>query len=235
MPIGIREISGISILDIEGNIDINSSDIIETVGWLLNSGKLNMILNLECVGLVDYNGLSVLTIAFKNTVNHKGALKFLGVTLSVRELFRIVKLDSVFETFSDEKACVASFFDESAQKLHLRRKFKRLDLHLPIQYKISGQANAKFFTGNILNLSAVGVYIYTPYIFPLNTMLDLQFTFPDTHAPLEAEANVVWLADKQLQSHVSPGMGAGFVHLTAEKEKAIIDFIDKNITYRSEQ
>lgn len=222
-------------MDIEGRIDINSSDIIETVGWLLNSGKLYIIFNLECVDLVDYNGLSVLTIAYKNIVNHNGNLKLLGVTLSIKELFRIVKLDSVFETFSDEKTCVASFFDDGARKLHLRRKFKRLDLHLVIRYKIAGRDDARYFIGNILNLSAVGVYIYTPYIFPLNTMLDLQFTFPDTHAPLEAEASVIWLADKQLQSHVFPGMGVGFIHLTPEKEKIIIDFIDKNITYRADQ
>ena len=39
MPVRIRESNGINILDVEGRVDINSSDIIETVGWLTNTGS----------------------------------------------------------------------------------------------------------------------------------------------------------------------------------------------------
>src|SRR3990167_7477290 len=109
MSIRVREVSNINILDIEGNININSADIIETVGWLVNTGKLNIILNLENVGLVDYSGLSILAVAYKNVANHKGKLKFLHVPLSVIELFRIVRLDSVFDTHSSEEEAVKSF------------------------------------------------------------------------------------------------------------------------------
>lgn len=66
MSIRVREVENVSILDIDGNVDINSSEIIETVGWLINTGKLYILLNLENVDLVDYSGLSVLAIAYKN-------------------------------------------------------------------------------------------------------------------------------------------------------------------------
>src|SRR3989338_4584885 len=102
MAIRAREVDSVNILDVEGNIDINSSDIIETVGWLVNTGKLNIILNFENVDLVDYSGLSVLAIAYKSIVNHHGKLKFLHVPLPVIELFKIVRLDTVFETHVDE-------------------------------------------------------------------------------------------------------------------------------------
>ena len=46
MGIRVRETGGVTIIDIEGKIDINSSEIIETVGWLTTSGKVNIILNL---------------------------------------------------------------------------------------------------------------------------------------------------------------------------------------------
>src|SRR3990167_7672172 len=106
MSIRVREVDNINILDIEGNIDINSSDIVETVGWLVNTGKLNIILNLENVGLVDYSGLSILAIAYKNAVNHKGKFKLLHAPLPVIELFKIVRLDSVFEIYVDEESAV---------------------------------------------------------------------------------------------------------------------------------
>lgn len=235
MPIRIREVNNINILDVEGNIDINSSDIIETMGWLLNTGKLNIILNLENVDLVDYSGLSILAIAYKNTVNHKGRLKFLHVPLPVIELFKIVRLDSVFDTYVDEESAIKSFYEETIEKLQLRRKYKRLDINLSVKYKLLGeQKKPNIFDGKVLNVSAAGIYVYSPYTFPLNSLLDLEFSLPNEPSVLEADGRVVWLPDKEIQPHSYPGMGVAFVHLTPEKEKVIIDFIDKNITHRSE-
>ena len=235
MPIRIREVSGISILDIDGNIDINSSDIIETIGWLLNTGKLHVILNLETVDLVDYSGLSVLAITYKNIVNHKGRLKFTHVPLSVIELFKIVKLDTVFECYLDEETAINRFQDEGLEKLRLRRRFKRLDIHLKVRYRLVGdQKNPKTFDGNVLNISAAGIYIYTPYTLPINTILDMEFNLPDLPKVLEATGRIMYIADKEIQPHSYPGIGVAFVHLTPEKEKAIIDFIDKNVSHRAE-
>lgn len=235
MPIRIREVGNINVLDIDGRIDINSSDLIETIGWLTNTGKVNIILNLENVDLVDYSGLSVLAIAYKNVVNHKGKLKFLNVPLSVIELFKLVKLDMVFEAYTDEESAVNSFYGQEVDRLTLRRRFKRLDINLSVKYKISGdQKKPKMFEGKVLNVSASGLYIFTPYIFPINSIVDMQFIMPDTHVDLEATGRVLWHGDKDLQPHSYPGMGVAFTHLTPEKEKAIVGFIDKNVTHRAE-
>lgn len=235
MAIRIREIDNVNIIDVEGRIDINSSDIIETVGWLVNTGKVNIILNLENVDLVDYNGLSILAITYKNILNHKGKFRLLHVPLSVAELFKVVKLDAVFEAYSDEEAAVHSFFEADTEKIHLRRKFTRLDIHLTVKYTVTGSDKSpKSFTGQVLNISAAGLYIYTTNTLPINTALDLEFSLPHLPAALVANGRVVWLADKEIQPHAYPGMGVAFAHLTSDKEKAIIDFIDKNITHRAD-
>lgn len=226
--------NNVNVLDIEGSIDINSSDIIETVGWLVNTGKLYILLNLENIDLVDYSGISILAIAYKNAVNHKGKLKFLNVPLSVIELFRVVRLDTVFENYVNEETAVRSFYEEEADKMHLRRKFKRLDIHLKVKYKlISDQKRPKVFESEVLNISAAGIYTYTHYTLPINSMLDLEINLPGVPS-LETTGRVIWLADKDLQLHSYPGMGVAFIHLTPEKEKVVIDFIDKNITHRAE-
>lgn len=234
MAIRIREVGNVNILDLEGTIDINSSDIIETVGWLLNTGKLHIILNLENVDIVDYSGLSILAITYKNVTNHKGRMKLLHVPLPVIELFRIVKLDSVFETYDEEETAVNSFYEEEVAKLPLRRKFKRLDIHLTVKYRIIGaQKKPKIFEGRILNISAAGVYIYSPYTFPINSQLDMEINLPQEPSALEAEGRVIWISDKELQYHFYPGMGVAFGHLTSEKETKIINYIDRNITHRA--
>ncbi|MDO8524877.1 MAG: STAS domain-containing protein, partial [Candidatus Omnitrophota bacterium] len=130
MSIKIREQANIHILDIDGRIDINSSELIETVGWLVSTGKINIIFNFENVDLIDYNGLSILAIAYKNIINHKGKLRLLNAPVSIIEILKVVKLDSIFELYTDEETAIRSFSESEAQKLHLRRKFPRLDIHL---------------------------------------------------------------------------------------------------------
>jgi len=235
MSVRIREVKDIHIVDIEGKVDINSSDIIETVGWLVNTGKVNIIFNMENVDMVDYNGISILAIAYKSIINHKGKLRFLNVPPSAIELFKVVKLETVFEIYTDEEAAVNSFYDENIERLHLRRKFARLDIHMKVKYKVAGdQKNPKVFEGGVLNISAAGLYIYTANTFPINTLLDLEFSLPNLAAALEANGKVSWLADKEIQSHCYPGMGVSFVHLTSAKERALVDFIEKNITHRAD-
>jgi len=235
MPIRLRESGNITIVDIEGNIDINSSDIIESVGYLLSSGKLNFIINLENVNMVDYSGLSVLAITYKSVLNHKGKIKFLHVQPQVIELFKMVKLENVFEAYSNEESAIKSFYEEYALGAPLRRRFKRLDMNLKVKYWLVGnQKRPKVFEGEILNLSAAGIYIFSKYTFPINSQLEIELNLPGEIKFMDATVRVIWLADKELQPHFYPGIGAAFLDLAAEKEKAIINFIDKNITNRAE-
>jgi len=231
----IRESGQVSIIDVEGNIDINSSEIVEAVGWLVNSGKLNILINLENVGMVDYSGLSILAIAYKNAINHKGSLKLLNVPISVTELLKVAKLEAVFEAYSNEKSAIDSFFN-TASLTHLRRKFQRLDIHLTVSYKLSGIVNdQKAFEGMVLNFSAAGMYIHTKNIFPLNSLLNLSLIIPGETKKLAALGRVIYLADKEIQPHAYPGMGVAFVHLEPKKERIVIDFIDRNVTHRADE
>jgi len=236
MPIRMRETGAVSILDIEGKIDINSSEIIESVGWLVNSGKLNILINLESVDMIDYSGLSILAIAYKNVVNHKGKLKLLSVPLPAAELFKVAKLDHVFETYADEKSAVDSFFNTEISLVHLRRKFQRLDIHLKVSYKLLGPGkDSKVFEGTVLNLSAAGMYIHTKYIFPLNSVIELSLDIPGETKKLTTDGRIIYLADKDIQPHIYPGMGVAFAHLDSKKERVVIDFIDRNVTHRADE
>ena len=233
MPIRIREKDKISILDIDGSIDINSSDIIETVAGLVNKGKPLILINLKDVENIDYSGLSVLAIAYKNVTNHSGRLKFLHASEEMVELFKIVKLDLVFEFYDNEESALDSFRVSSVEHMHLRRRFKRLDIHIPIKYKLA-ESDGEYINARAVNLSAAGVYIFSHDIFTLGSTLSLEFDIAHLKKPLALQGNVVWLADKELQPHYFPGMGVIFKKIDPGKEKVLIHFIDKNISKRAE-
>jgi uncharacterized protein (TIGR02266 family) len=237
MPCRIRDAGKVTILDIEGNVDINSSDIIETVGWLLGTGKLQILCNMENVDMADYNGISILTIAYKNVINHKGRMKFLNVPLPVMELFKLVRLDMLFECYYDESAAVASFSEVASEitKMHLRRRFTRLDIHLKVKYSLAGGQKAPaVFSAEVLNISGSGIFVYTANTFPINSPLNLELNLPGEADRLEVAGKVVWLPDQELQPHSYPGMGIAFTHLSNRAERLIVDFVEKNITHRAE-
>ena len=235
MAIRFRESGNVTIIDIEGNVDINSADIIETVGYFLSAGKRNFILNMEGVNLVDYSGLSVLAITYKSVINHKGRMKFLRVSPQTIELFKMVKLESVFEVHADENSALKSFYENSLTAKPLRRKFKRLDIRMRVKYWVVGnQRHPKAFEGEILNVSAAGIYIFSRFTFPINSQIETDLMSTEGVKFLSAGARVIWLADKELQPHSYPGMGAAFTHLTGDQERLIIDYIDRNITHRAE-
>lgn len=234
MEIRKRFSGSIAILYITGKIDINSAKIIETTGELLKQGIKKILCNFANVSMVDYNGLSLLAIAYKNAANQKGALKFCNVPRHIKELFGATRLDTVFEIYPGEEGALKTFdLSNKVDKLTLRRRFKRIDVGITIKYKLGLSSKAKLLKGKILNLSAEGLYLFTKITFPVSTQIYLEVYLGREKIPLTLMGTVVWLADKELQPHSCPGMGIKFEDVDKKTQKTIIDFIDKNLTMRS--
>ena len=79
------------------------------------------------------------------------------------------------------------------------------------------------------------MFIYTSQILPVRTQVKLEVSIPDELVPLEMDGMVVWVGDKSLQSDCYPGMGVQFINVDTQKQKELLEFIEKNITHRSEK
>lgn len=234
MEIRKRFSGNIAVLYITGKIDIDSAQIIETTGELLKDGTKKILCNFTNVAMVDYHGLSLLAIAYKNAINQKGMLKFCNVPSHIRKLFKASRLDMTFEMYSDEESAINGFaLSGKIDTLSLRRRFKRIDLSIPVKYKVGLSANAKLFKGKMLNLSGDGLYVYTKDTYPVSTRIYMEIKFKNEKSPFTLMGTVIWLADKELQPHSYPGMGIEFTNLGKRAQEQIINFIDKNITTRS--
>ena len=90
MEITKREKNGISILDINGEIDLyNAPEIKEIINGLIAEQKTNVIINLEKVSYIDSSGIGALISSLSNLKKYQGGLKIINVFASVRKVFEI--------------------------------------------------------------------------------------------------------------------------------------------------
>jgi len=237
ITIKVRDIKGVTVMDLEGRIDIDASEFIETVGWLLKNNKSRILCNFENVELVDYSGLSILAIAYKNVTNHNSIMKFCNVSIHIRELFRIVQMDKVLLCYDNEKQAILNF-DEKILELenkHLRRRFKRLEMNIKVKYcSKKTKSKNEVYEGTVVNISGVGLLMSCRHPLPVKTPLSLEIFLPEELVPVEMEGMVIWVVEKKLQPCFYPGMGVQFIKIDSEKQKELVGFIEKNITHRSE-
>lgn len=232
LEINFRKFKTVAILGMTGTIDIDSSNLIETVGWCLENGFPDILCDFSNISLIDYAGLSVITIAYKNVLNHKGRMKLLNVSESIKKILSLVCLDRVFEVFDDETLAIRSFEEDriisEIKKKQLRRRFKRLPLDINVEFRLF-EREETFYEGKILNLSAVGLLVFSNKVYRLGDVLELRLSLLPKPGFLEIAGKVVWLVQKEIQPQIYPGMGIEFYRLTSETQRKIVDFVDRNL------
>ena len=236
LEIQVRRINTIVVLDLSGEVNIDSSILIERVASCLESGYRDLLVNFENVNTIDYAGLSAIAIAYKNATNHKAQMKFINVPVHIKKLFSLVCLDGVFEIYEDESSAVRSFNEDKSiaaiQKKQLRRRFKRLPLDIGVEFK--AKSEDKFRQGKVLNLSGVGMLVFVGKVYPLGEMLEIKLSLVPSPGPVEINARVSWLVDKKIQPQIYPGMGLEFYHLDQEVQEKIVGFVERNFAMDSE-
>jgi anti-sigma B factor antagonist len=106
-----RQEGDVTILDLSGKITIGegSVQLREAVRGLLDGGRKKILLNLGDVAYVDSSGIGELVSSYTTTNNQSGQLKLLNLTKKIQDLLMITKLLTVFETFDNEQAALASY------------------------------------------------------------------------------------------------------------------------------
>ena len=107
----VRNVGDVAIVDLNGKITLgeNTGILRDELRSLLSQGKKNIVLNMAEVGYVDSAGLGELVGAYTTATNQGGALKLLNLQGKMKDLMQITKLHTIFPSFEDEKAAVASF------------------------------------------------------------------------------------------------------------------------------
>lgn len=106
-----RKLKDVSILDLSGKITLgeNTGLLRDELTSLVAQGEKKILVNMAGVSYVDSAGLGELLGAYTTVTNHGGALKLLHLQGKMKDLMQITKLHTIFATFDDEGAAIASF------------------------------------------------------------------------------------------------------------------------------
>lgn len=126
-----REIDGITILDLKGPITLGHGDLElrDRLPALHESGKVNIVLNLENVSEIDSTGLGTLVFGLARLRRSGGQLALANLNRSHIALFLLTKLSIAFEFFDDVQDAVNSFFPDRALKHFDILSFLQEDSH----------------------------------------------------------------------------------------------------------
>ena len=110
MEITTKEVNGIVVLDIEGEIDLyNAPTLKDMIKKFMNEQKYNIVINLAKVSYIDSSGIGALISSLSNLKKYQGGLKISNVTGSVKKVFELTKLTNFFEIFDEEEEAINSF------------------------------------------------------------------------------------------------------------------------------
>ena len=110
MKISQKQNNGITIFNIDGDIDINSSpDMREAFEDIANTKTMRIVVNLSGVSYVDSSGLATLVEMLKKTRTYGGKLRLGNLAPKVKSLFEITKLEKLFDIFDTEEEAIVNF------------------------------------------------------------------------------------------------------------------------------
>jgi anti-sigma B factor antagonist len=120
MKITTRTIGDVRILDCKGRITLDEGmlSLRDMLHNTLQSGANKIVLNLAHTKSIDSSGIGELIDEFNSVAQDGGQLRLLNLTKKISDPLVITKLLTVFKTFNDEQAAVASFNPEANERVH---------------------------------------------------------------------------------------------------------------------
>jgi anti-sigma B factor antagonist len=105
-----EERDGITVFTLKGNFNVGvSSKIRLSIEPLLSTGQRKVLFDLSGLEQLDSAGVTTLIVIFKRVRSNKGDMKITGLSGQPREIFRLLRLDKVFDIHEEFEAAIGSF------------------------------------------------------------------------------------------------------------------------------
>ena len=106
----VEQAEKFTVLKLNGKLERASTGALKNkVSELLKGDHTRLILDMAEVRSVDSSGLGSLVAILRTVTRHGGDIKIVNLQESVRAVFRLVRLENVFEIFNSIEAAVETF------------------------------------------------------------------------------------------------------------------------------
>lgn len=107
MEITFREETGIYIVDVTGEFDLaNAPKARALFDQLIKKQAKQIVINFNEVIYIDSSGLATVIDVFQKSRKYQGKLALCGLAPTVKNVFEIARLDSVFSIHPDEVTAI---------------------------------------------------------------------------------------------------------------------------------
>jgi anti-sigma B factor antagonist len=113
LSIQVRHIDHIAIIELSGRLSVLETPLKQVVEALLERGDQYFIVNLAKLSYLDNSGLGQLCSMYTVARENGGDMKLLKPTPRIKELLKVTKLDTIFESFEREADAIGSMFSYS--------------------------------------------------------------------------------------------------------------------------
>ncbi len=108
-----KAIQDIAVIDVNGDIDLREMvRIKDMIGGLIEKERLKVVLNLKAVDHINYLSIGVLLDRLRLLREMNGDLKLSGMDPHLKDIFRVVGMDGVFEFYASLDDAIESFDDD---------------------------------------------------------------------------------------------------------------------------
>ena len=109
MNINVSEHAGVTLVEVSGRIDsMNANQLGDALSSAIDSGHLNMVLDLANVEYMSSAGLREIVSALKK-VRGKGDVRIAQPSHRVREVLEMAGLDTIFQIYPTQAGAVGSY------------------------------------------------------------------------------------------------------------------------------
>jgi anti-sigma B factor antagonist len=111
-----RTLDTVTILDLHGPLvsGLSDAELRKAIRLAFDTGGSTVILNMQDVPAIDSSGVAALASGHMTAANHGGHLKLCNLTQKLKDIFVIMRLHTVFESYDSEAAAVVSARVQSA-------------------------------------------------------------------------------------------------------------------------
>jgi anti-sigma B factor antagonist len=113
--VNAHKVGSVIVMELEGNIigSPESVEINQNLARYIEEGSLKFVVDLSKVKIMNSSGLGILIAGLTAIKKSNGSLKVAGANDHIQQLFKVTKLDSVFE-LSDTLEIALKNFSESS-------------------------------------------------------------------------------------------------------------------------